>query len=102
MAYYGAIISGINTIMTDKKTLLEFPCLFPVKIIGTNGPAFQEEVHEIVLKHFPDFDKKDLNSNASKNNQYIAITVTVFAINQEMLDAFYQEITKHPDMKMVL
>lgn len=85
-----------------KSTLMEFPCLFPVKIIGTNSTQFLDEIKQIVLKHFPDFDPKNLSHKVSDKNNYLAITVSVLAKNQESLDAFYREITQHPDIKMVL
>ena len=85
-----------------KTTLIEFPCHFPIKIMGNNTPKFLEEIREITLKHFPNIEHEKITHKPSKGNNYLAITVTVFAENQEMLDAFYQEITKHPDIKMVL
>ncbi len=85
-----------------KTTLIEFPCLFPVKIIGVNSPLFIEEIKQITIKHFPDFEEKNIEQKLSKKNNYFALTVTVQAQNQEMLDAFYQEITKHEHVRMVL
>jgi putative lipoic acid-binding regulatory protein len=83
-------------------TLMEFPCTFPVKIIGITSSSFLNEIKKIILKHFPDFSDADLTSKISQKNNYLAITVKVLAQNQAMLDAFYQEITRHPDIKMVL
>lgn len=83
-------------------SLIEFPCLFPVKIIGTHTPTFIDEITQITIKHFPDFEDKNLVHKPSQKNSYLAITITVLAENKELLDAFYQEITKHPQVKMVL
>lgn len=85
-----------------KPTLMEFPCKFPVKIIGTNSQLFLQEIKQIVIKHFPNFIDEDLTQNISQKNNYLAVTVTVYAENQTTLDAFYQEVTKRPDVKMVL
>lgn len=85
-----------------KTTLIEFPCHFPIKVMGTNSPAFLKEIREITLKHFPNIEQEKITHKMSKGNNYLAITVTVYAENQAMLDALYQEITKHPDIKMVL
>ncbi|KTD75087.1 YbeD family protein [Legionella waltersii] len=86
----------------NKTTLIEFPCHFPVKIIGLSSDSFIREITEITIKHFSSFDDKNLSHKMSEKNNYLAITVTVLAESQEMLDAFYEEITKHPDVKMVL
>ena len=85
-----------------KKSLMEFPCNFPVKIIGINTEQFLDEIKKIVLTHFPDFKEEHLRHKLSDKNNYLAITVTVIAVNQEMLDLFYRELTQHPNVKMVL
>ena len=85
-----------------KTTLIEFPCDFPVKIMGKNTPTFLEEINKIILKHFPSIEQEKITHKMSKENNFLAITVTVFAENQEMLDAFYRDITQHPEIKMVL
>lgn len=83
-------------------TLIDFPCLFPVKIIGVNSPSFIQEVKQITLRHFLDFKQEQFSSKLSGKSNYLAITVNVFALNQEMLDSFYQDITKIVQVKMVL
>lgn len=83
-------------------SLIEFPCHFPIKIMGVNSATFLDEIKEITLKHFPTIEQEKITCNLSQNSNFIAITVTVFAENQQMLDDFYKEITKHPEIKMVL
>lgn len=85
-----------------KTTLIEFPCFFPIKIIGSNSPDFLEEMRQISMSHFPNIEEDALTHKMSKDSNYLAITVTVYAENQEMLDAFYRAITQHPEVKMVL
>jgi hypothetical protein len=85
-----------------KTTLIEFPCLFPVKIIGLNTQLFIDEIKQITKKHFLDFDEQNFSQKLSQKNNYLAISVKVYAQNQESLDAFYQEITKHEQVRMVL
>ncbi|MBI2785120.1 MAG: DUF493 domain-containing protein [Legionella longbeachae] len=83
-------------------TLIEFPCYFPIKIIGNNSSVFFEEIREITLTHFPKLDHDAMTHKKSRDSNYLAITVTVYAENQEMLDTFYRAITQHPEVKMVL
>lgn len=85
-----------------KQSIIEFPCEFPVKIIGTNSEVFLDEIKMIVLHHFADFNQENLKHKLSDKGNYLAITVTVYATNQEMLDSFYLALTQHPDIKMVL
>ncbi|WP_419418645.1 YbeD family protein [Legionella sp. D16C41] len=87
--------------MTDK-SIIEFPCDFPIKIIGVNSLHFQEEITAIILKHFPNTDNAKIISKASENGNYLAITATVYPTCQQELDALYQELTQYPGIKMVL
>jgi len=83
-------------------TLLEFPCDFPVKIIGVNSTDFIKDIKGIALKHFSEFKNTDLTYKMSGKSNYLAMTVNVRAESQSQLDGFYQDVTKHPDIKMVL
>jgi putative lipoic acid-binding regulatory protein len=88
--------------MTEKTSIIEFPCHFPVKIIGNNKGYFLTEIRQLVNKHFPDFPEVELTPRHSAQNSYIAVTVTVYAESQAQLDNFYRDLTQHPDIKMVL
>ena len=85
-----------------KTSLIEFPCYFPIKVMGVNSPDFLDEITKITSNHFPDITHDAITHKPSSGANYLAITVTVFAQNQETLDAYYLEITQHPLVKMVL
>lgn len=88
--------------MTDQKSLMQFPCHFPIKIIGKKTDSFATEIREITSKHFPDTSEEAIVYQESQQGNYLSMTVTVYAQNQQSLDALYQDLTKHPDIKMVL
>jgi len=79
---------------------MQFPCDFPLKIIGKNSEQFSHDIEEIVRQHFP--GDVTIQTQPSQNSNYLAITATVRAHDQATLDALYQDLTKHPDIKMVL
>lgn len=88
--------------MTDKESLLKFPCNFPIKIIGNKTTQFSIEITEIIRKHFPNTPDDDLVHQESQKGNYLSITVIVYVHDQLSLDALYRDLTKHPDIKMVL
>ncbi len=88
--------------MSDEQSLMQFPCDFPIKIIGKNSPVFLSEITAIVRKHFPTTADAAIRHSASQQSHYLAITATIRAHDQASLDALYQELTTHPDIKMVL
>lgn len=85
-----------------KTILIEFPCYFPIKIIGINSELLLNEIRQIVINHFPTFENEHLTHKTSEQNKYLAITVTVYAENQISLDGLYQDLSQHPAVKMVL
>lgn len=86
----------------SEETLLEFPCDFPVKIMGVRSDGFAQSIAEVVLRHAPDFDAATMEMRVSKAGNYLSLTCTVRAISKAQLDALYLELTRHPDVKVVL
>ncbi|MCX7166405.1 MAG: DUF493 family protein [Rhodocyclales bacterium] len=85
-----------------RETLIEFPCDFPLKIMGATDAGFAQAVVEVVLKHAPEFDAASIEMRPSKAGNYLSLTCTVHAVSQEQLDALYRELTSHPMVKVVL
>ena len=88
--------------MATKSISIEFPCDFPLKIIGVASSNFISDITEIILKHYPNTSSAKITSKRSKQSNYIAITVILHVFDQESLDALYHELTQYPGIKMVL
>jgi putative lipoic acid-binding regulatory protein len=85
-----------------RETLIEFPCDFPLKIMGATDAGFAQAIVEVVLKHAPDFDPASVEMRPSKAGNYLSLTCTVRATSQAQLDVLYLELTAHPMVKVVL
>ena len=83
-------------------TLLEFPCDFPLKIMGATQEGFAQAVVEVVVRHAPGFDAATMEMRASKGGNYLSLTCTVRATSKAQLDALYTELSSHPLVKVVL
>ncbi|MCX7138494.1 MAG: DUF493 domain-containing protein [Proteobacteria bacterium] len=83
-------------------SLLEYPCEFPLKIMGATRDGFAQAVLEVVQRHAPDFDGSTLEMKSSKHGKYLSITCTINATSREQLDVLYQELCDHPMVVMVL
>jgi uncharacterized protein len=88
--------------MTDKSTLIEFPCDFTLKIIGVSSDDFIERITTIVRKHFPETLAINIIPKHSEKGNYTAISATVYTHDKPSLDALYSDLTQLPDIKMVL
>ena len=85
-----------------KDTLLEFPCDFPIKIMGKAEDTFAEAVLSIVTKHAPDFDATRMELRTSSGGNYLSVTCTIVAQSKPQLDAIYMDLTAHPMVKVAL
>jgi putative lipoic acid-binding regulatory protein len=85
-----------------EESLLTFPCVFPMKVVGRREDGFAQTVCDIVVKHAADFHPGTLEMRTSKNGRYLSLTVTLNARSREQLDALYSELSKHPLVMMVL
>jgi hypothetical protein len=88
--------------MAEPDTLLEFPCDFPLKVMGATRDGFAQAVVEVVQKHAPDFDAARVEMRPSKAGNYLSVTCVVRATSKPQLDALYRELTAHPWVKIVL
>ena len=86
----------------EKQSLLEFPCDFPLKIMGANADGFAQSIAELVGVHAPDFDAATMEMRPSKAGTYLSLTCTVRATSQAQLDDLYRALTAHPMVKVVL
>lgn len=86
----------------DRQTLIEFPCDFPLKIMGARVDDFAQTIACVVVKHAPEFDAVSMAMRPSRAGNYLALTCTVRATSQAQLDALYRELSAHPMVKVVL
>ena len=92
----------MTAVSGDPQSLLSFPCVFPLKVMGRREDGFAQTVAEIVLRHSPDFHPQTMEMRTSKNGRYLSLTVTINARSREQLDGLYAELSKHPMVMMVL
>jgi putative lipoic acid-binding regulatory protein len=83
-------------------TLLEFPCDFPIKVMGRAETDFDALVVEIVRRHVPDLHESAVTSRASSGGAWMSVTVTIQATSKRQLDDIYQELTAHEKVVLAL
>ena len=86
----------------DQDTLLEFPCDFPIKIMGLMRDDFTQSMVAIVTRHAPDFLAENVEMRTSSGGKYLSITCTIRATSKPQLDNLYRELSAHPLVKVAL
>lgn len=88
--------------MSETESLLEFPCQFPIKVMGRQSENFDAIVVEIVRRHAPDIHEGAVTTRPSKAGNYLSVTVVIEAQSREQLDAIYLGLTACPEVLMAL
>ena len=87
--------------MSDE-SVMEFPCSFPIKLMGRETEEFRRTAREIVEKHTGPLDEDAIQSALSRNGRFVSVTITVIAESREQLDNIYRDATAHDDVIMAL
>lgn len=85
-----------------QESLLQFPCEFPIKAMGRMADDVEQQVLRIIRQHAPEVPAQAVHTRPSKNEKYLAITVTIQATSRAQLDAIYQDLTRCQAVLMAL
>ena len=85
-----------------KDSLIDYPCDFPIKVMGVAQEGFQEAICAVVAQYDPEFTPEKITTRPSSKGNFLAITVTLRALNREQLDTVYRALSGLPMVKMVL
>ncbi len=84
------------------ESLLEFPCAFPIKMMGRDSDAFRRAAISLVEEHVGVLDEKAIATAKSRNGKFLSITVTIDARSRKQLDDVYRALTAHEEILVVL
>jgi putative lipoic acid-binding regulatory protein len=84
------------------ESLIEYPCKFPIKVMGTKVEGLVHAITNIAEQFDPAFDASTIELRESKGGKYLGVTVTVNATSREQLDELYRTLSTHPMVKVVL
>lgn len=82
--------------------LFQFPCSFPVKIMGEKSANLMALIKQAFNEEHIDLSKAEFEERESAGGKYLSITVIFNAESREQLDKLYQRLTQIPEIKMVL
>ena len=87
---------------TRKESLITYPSLFPIKVMGVKADGFVHAITLIAQQFDPSFDASTIELRPSKAGNYLGVTITVTATSREQLDELYRTLSTHPMVKVVL
>lgn len=86
---------------TDE-SLIEYPCQFPIKVMGANVEGFAEAMIDVAQAFDPQFSIDCVERRESSGGKFLGVTLNVRATSRQQLDDIYRALTSHPLVKIVL
>ncbi|WFE69077.1 DUF493 domain-containing protein [Thiomicrospira sp. R3] len=83
-------------------TLIEFPCHYELKAMGSHCETFIELVYSVTQKHVPEVEREAIRLNPSKNGKYVSVKIKFYATQIEQIHGIYGELNDHPDVLWTL
>ncbi len=74
---------------------LEFPCNYPIKVMGPNTDEFESVVIEIVSTHQDRMFPELIRRKNSSNGKYRSITIPVDVNTREDLEEIYRSLSEN-------
>ncbi len=81
---------------------LDFPCDFPIKMMGRDQAEFREAAVALVEQHAGGIPDSAIRITNSRHGNFLSITITIKAKNQNQVDAIYRDLTEHDEILVAL
>ena len=81
---------------------IDFPCSYPIKVIGVSKKISKDSVYRISRLHFKGISFEDIHQRYSRKGNYVSFRLSVLAEGEEQLKAFHRNLMKLDGIKMVL
>jgi uncharacterized protein len=88
--------------MDARDTPLEFPCDFPLKIMGRDSADFREHVIGVITGKLAEERILDVRERPSRAGKFISLTITVRAESRDELDDVYRALHASERVLMTL
>ena len=86
----------------NEASAIEFPCEFPIKMMGRDTAGFRSTAVAIVEAHVGKLGDDAVRIAHSEKGNFVSVTVTITATSQAQLDAIYTDVSSHDDVLMAL
>jgi putative lipoic acid-binding regulatory protein len=79
--------------LSDADAPFEFPCDFPIKVMGRDSESFRTLTLAIVERHAGSLAASSISERPSSGGRFLALTYTIRAQSRAQLDRIYQDLT---------
>jgi len=96
------LVGSQGSLSGDDAPKIEFPCSYPIKVLGRNEADFETLVLTTMIPHTGTIDAADVTSRPSGKGTFISITVVITATGEAQLQAIFEDLKATGRVKMVI
>ena len=90
------------TASPEAPSLIEYPCDFPIKVMGRKDSAVTRIARAIVERHTGPLKDEQVRERPSTAGNFLSVTFDIQAQSREQLDNIYRELTASDAVLMAL
>ena len=83
-------------------TVLEFPCCYPLRIIGNTDKDLPFRVSSIIKRHAPAFTSSSLEIRKSRNSRFMSVRVSLQAQSASQVESICEDLLADRLVKLVI
>jgi putative lipoic acid-binding regulatory protein len=95
-------VKGVPKVTKDNAPLIEFPCDYPIKVLGSAHVELHEHVLQVMDLHAPGFDRSKITIRDSSKGKWQSITLIITATGKPQLEEIFTHLKTSRRVKMVL
>jgi putative lipoic acid-binding regulatory protein len=81
---------------------IEFPCDYPIKVLGRSSDAFRGIILDVFERHAPGFDQTNIQIKDSAKGTFTSLTITITATGTDQLQALHEDLMATGHVQMVI
>lgn len=81
---------------------IDFPCSYPIKVLGRNVDDFHPTVVAVVERHAPGIDLEAIVARSSRAGTFVSLTIVIEATGADQLSRLHEELMATGLVTMVI
>ena len=81
---------------------IEFPCDYPIKVLGRSSDEFHRVVLEVIERHAPGYERDRIEVRDSRKGNFVSVTIYITATGKPQLEALHQDLMATGLVQMVI
>lgn len=88
--------------MEQEPPKIEFPCAYPLKVVGNSAEDFRDYVLDVLTRHAGPIDMDTVQEMPSRKGNFTSVRATITATGEQQLQEIFEELKSSGRVHMVI